>query len=606
MRWTVALSVLAGCFSPSAPEGLPCGEGQTCPEGQSCDLVSNVCGLPSAALLWREDTADELSAGSGDVTIEPLGFLSPAAYLTGVIRVAGYDGLHSGEPFEVVAAGPRTGVAVQRSLRIDYQATNPPGLGLADPDNATVLIDGEIELEAAGSWRFELTANDRGYFEIAPPGGEFERIVDDVDTGTIGTFVVSQPGWHRFRAAFEDAAQALDYDLVYDPPNVNGAAFRAIPPDRLRVRFDGIGDGLVVDGFEHANLIDLDGTIIDQTPLQDVVLDTNPFELPIGTGFTVRWSGQFLIDEPGDYTFAIKSPNGHRLFIDGAALVDELNGATGSTTESVTLAAGWHDVVLDVNKGGPAETLSLIVQSGPQFAGGPLPSDHLRPVIGRGARFVADQALTAVALPDGTGVAGSRSLTLDVPGTFVTARDLRTAIELTGDDLASVSLVIDPPAGANIPVVGVGDLTGTTAFVTEHLPIDTFGTNWLFVGTDTVANALTDEISAAFLTLVYDGGVAPFAVSSRYESAVRELGDAIAFERVAWTVRGAADAIKVSLRTCDAADCAGEDYVEVTNSSVPELAPKRFAQYRVEIASDGDTSPALDAFELRYFVRGSE
>ena len=138
------------------------------------------------------------------------------------------------------------------------------------------------------------------------------------------------------------------------------------------------------------------------------------------------------------------------------------------------------------------------------------------------------------------------------------------------------------------------------------MPIASFGTNWLFVGTDTIADMLTDEITAAFLTLIYDGGVAPFALTSRYESAVHELGDAVAFERVAWTVRGPAEAIKVSLRTCDTADCAGEAYVEVTNTSVPSLTPRPFAQYLVEITSDGDTSPALDAFELRYFVRGSQ
>ncbi len=123
-----------------------------------------------------------------------------------------------------------------------------------------------------------------------------------------------------------------------------------------------------------------------------------------------------------------------------------------------------------------------------------------------------------------------------------------------------------------------------------------------------MADTLTGEITAAFITLVYDGGVAPFALSSRYESAVRDLGDAVAFERVAWTVRGSSanEAIKVSLRTCDTMDCSAEPYIEVTNSTVPDVAPKRFAQYLVEITSDGDVSPALDAFELRYFVRGAE
>ena len=598
--------MLAACFSPSPPEGLPCGEGLTCPAGQTCDLVSNVCGASSEALFWREDTAEELSAGRGDVTIEPQGFLSPTAYLTGAVRVAGYDGLLAAQPFDtVVADSRRTGVAVQRSLRIHYAQTNPPGLGIANPDNATVLIEGEIELEAAGSWRFQLTANNRGYLEIAQPGGPFERVAEDIVAPATATFEVSQPGWHRFRGAFQDAGTSFDYDLLYDPPNVPGAAFRDIPTDRMRVRFDGIGEGLVVDGFERSNLIDLDGTVIDRNPLQDLSLATDPFGLPIGTGFTVRWSGQFLVDNPGDFTFSIGSPDGHRLWIDGAALADELGGDTTTTTSPVALAAGWHDLVLDVNKGGPSGTLSLLVESGPQFAGGPLPSDHLRPVMGRGARFLADQEFTPVALPDGTGASASRSLTFDVPDSFITARDLRAAIELNADDLATVALVIDPPADANITVAKVGDLAGTSDFLTVQLPLSTFGKNWLFVGTDAVADALLAEITSAYLTLVYDGGVAPFALASRYESAVRELGDAVGFERVAWTVRGEAAAIRVSLRTCDTAECSGEAYVEVTNRTVPEVTPKRFAQYLVEITSDGDTSPALDVFELRYFVRGT-
>lgn len=594
--------MLAACFSPSPPEGVPCGEGLTCPEGQTCDIVSNECGPPSEALVFRDDTAEDFATGSGDVTIEAKGLLSPAAYVTGGFRVSGYDGLFATVPFdEVVAAQPRTGVGIRRSLRIDYQGSNPAGLGIADPDNATVLIEGEIELEAAGDWRFQLTANDRGYFEIAPPGGAFERITDDVDVGTIGTFAVTEPGWHHFRAAFEDANQFLEYDLLYDPPNVPGGAFRDIPPDRLRVRYEG-GDGLVVDAFDHANAILLDGTVIDGTPLEELALDTNPFGISVGTGFGVRWSGQFLVDIAGDYVFGLRSPDGHRLFIDGVALIDGIDN--NNSTEPVTLDAGWHDLVFDLNKDGSPSSMSLVVESGPQFAGGPLPLDHLRPVIGRGARFFADAAQGVIALPDGTGATGTRTLTFDTPPTLVTARDLRAAVSLAGGDLSTVSFLIDPPNGANISLVEVGDLTGTDEFLSVRLDASNRGTTWAFVGTDTVADTLITSINSAFVTLIYDGGVAPFSETSRYESAVRELGEAVAFERVAWTTRGDDTAIKVSLRTCETSDCSAEPYTEVANATIPDVVPRQFVQYLVEITSTGDTSPALDAFELRYFVRG--
>jgi hypothetical protein len=36
MRWSVAIGVLAGCYAPSAPSNVPCGDGDACPTGQTC------------------------------------------------------------------------------------------------------------------------------------------------------------------------------------------------------------------------------------------------------------------------------------------------------------------------------------------------------------------------------------------------------------------------------------------------------------------------------------------------------------------------------------------------------------------------------------------
>lgn len=608
VRWLAPI-LLTACFSPTAPVGVPCGPDLSCPEGQTCDILSNQCGAQSEALFWRDDTAAEFAApgaSTADVTIERQGFVAPATHLTGGVRLHGYDGLLTTLTSDaLVADHAATGAGVQHSLRIHFGTSNPPGLGIANPDNATVLVEGEIELEVAGAWRFELTANDRGYLEIAAPGTTaFERVVEDEDTGTIGTYTAAQAGWHPFRIAFQDALMSLDLDLVYDPPNINGNAFRDIPTDRIRTRVDDLPDGLIVDGFEHTNLIQLEGTLLDATRLDMLTLDTNPFGLLVGGGYSLRWTGQFLVDDPADFTFEIGSPNGHRLWIDGVALADELaSGQTSSVTAPVALAAGWHDLVLDANKSGLAGTLSLTVGGTSQFAGGAIPPDHLRPVAGRRARFFADQALTVVSLPDGTGASGTRSLTLDPPASLVTPLDLTGAVQVAGDSLPTVSLVLDPPAGANIQLAAVGALTGTSAFIPFPLTLGNFGSSFLFIGTDTVADMLVDQITAAFITLIYDGGIPPIALASTYESAVRELGDTVGFERIAWVSRGDPDAVRVSLRTCDSeAACASEPYVEVTNDSEPAVTPRRFAQYKVELTSDGEATPALDTIELRYFV----
>jgi len=72
-----------------------------------------------------------------------------------------------------------------------------------------------------------------------------------------------------------------------------------------------------------------------------------------------------------------------------------------------------------------------------------------------------------------------------------------------------------------------------------------------------------------------------------------------------WSVRqGAASAAIVRLRTCATADaCAAEPWTEVALGATPAAAPRRFAQYQVELHGDGDVPTALDWIELAYLAR---
>ena len=103
-----------------------------------------------------------------------------------------------------------------------------------------------------------------------------------------------------------------------------------------------------------------------------------------------------------------------------------------------------------------------------------------------------------------------------------------------------------------------------------------------------------------------NGGVAPFPASYRYVSAVRELGDVAAFGPMNWQLRQASDTATalVRIRTCDtAAACQSEPWTEVTLGTVPDVTPRRFAQYLVELTTNGDVPTALDFIELGYSVR---
>ncbi len=42
MRWWI-IAVLAGCYDPTPPRGIPCSAAGTCPEGQSCDRSQGLC-----------------------------------------------------------------------------------------------------------------------------------------------------------------------------------------------------------------------------------------------------------------------------------------------------------------------------------------------------------------------------------------------------------------------------------------------------------------------------------------------------------------------------------------------------------------------------------
>jgi len=110
-------------------------------------------------------------------------------------------------------------------------------------------------------------------------------------------------------------------------------------------------------------------------------------------------------------------------------------------------------------------------------------------------------------------------------------------------------------------------------------------------------------IEEVALTLRYRGGEPPIAPLAVYESPVEDLGAVVGFDTVTWTGRfPPGTSAEVRFRTCDdPAACADEDWSSAVGSGErPPVLGRRYAQYRLELASDGGAVPFVDALEITY------
>ncbi|MEO8703172.1 MAG: hypothetical protein ABI867_24210, partial [Kofleriaceae bacterium] len=272
-------------------------------------------------------------------------------------------------------------------------------------------------------------------------------------------------------------------------------------------------------------------------------------------------------------------------------------------TPAVELAAGWHDLVIDTHKVGGVDDahMAFTVETGPAFVGQAFPADHVRPVIGRIGRFASAFALPGLDVPDGASLL--TTVAMDLPAEFAAIR-ADAGFQVDHPVLGQLSVLLDPPAGANITLASFGELLGTgSTFRHEAIPLDRLGSSFAFTTSDALADGITGTLNAAGVTAIGNGGVAPFPLRYVYESAIHELGDVAALGSMTWGLRqqSAITTAIVRLRTCDhEADCGDEDWTEVAFDTVPEVAPRRFAQYQLEVTTNGDVPTAVDFVDLAY------
>lgn len=602
-----ALGALTGCFDPQPPQGLPCTDDHRCPDGQTCDLATNVCGVPTAGATWRDDSAADFAQPGAvlvDAVVEASGAVGPRPYLTGAWRTVGIPGARfasaDAATWAAIAGAPTAGRGFMHLAGFDVWTDAPRGVDLTATNDVTVAFEGEIYLEA-GSWQFYLWGDDVAFVEL-DDGAGFTRlaVATAADDGT-GQRPIPADGWYRIRGAVADADGPMHVHLQAGGPDP-GDEPAWISTDRLRAPVDDLV-GVLVDGFDDTHTHYPTASELREAPLAQMTFDD---DLAAGVGtWSMRYAAQVRLDATGSYALHLDTVDGHRLWIDGALVLDELGwSASATTTAALALDAGWHDVVVELmwSDTVPAK-LALSVAAGPDLGGQGIPLERTRPVLGRGVRW-ANASCWYVDVPDhGT---ASCDAWLDLPpGATALAADV--SWEVDHPLLASLAAELVAPDDATRALAAAGDLSGAGA-ASDRLDVGVdHGSRgrWALRVTDTAADMMVGTLDSLDVRVDYRGGVAPFPAVASYTSAVKELGDVAQLGALRWSVRqGAASAAIVRLRTCATVDaCAAEPWTEVALGATPAAPPRRFAQYQVELHGDGDVPTALDWIELAYLAR---
>ncbi len=569
------------------------------------------------AMTWRDDSAVDFTAATllDQAAVEAYGAVSPAAYYTGGLlwRAANADTFDSGPnaTWAVVSGFPSTGkVAITRSTSLAFFADTPPSVGLTDPDTFSMWFEGEVFLDA-GAYTFEMLVDDHGFLELAPsPTAAFQRVVScDWPSASTGTFNAATAGWFPIRfAASEGGGEALIRLHVMGP---GIAALQPIPRHRLRARTSGVV-GMFQSGFDDGHLLgDVEHTVDQVTPANTNWNTGNPGDLGMtdSDDWSVRWTGQFRVDVGGSYAFRLVTDDGQRLWVDGQRLLDTWDDQThDATTAPVALAPGWHDLVVDQTERGGGAIAVLSVASGPDLVGQTLPLDRLRPVEGRAERHETGVDRTDRTIAD-LGSAQS-AVTVTAPaGATVTGVDVSYSFDHSFWGDLEITLVAPSGASAVVRPRSGGSMGGpeTQRVYTSALNGGPAAGTWVLRASD-LASQDSGTLLDFQVTPHFTGGEPPIAPAAAYESAVRDLGAGIAaITRVSWVERLPAGAdIAVRMRTCEAAaSCAAEPWsAPITDPAggAPAVTPRRFAQYRIELSSDGDRSPALDEITVDYAV----
>lgn len=603
----------AACYSPSPAPGLPCAEDRQCPDGQVCS-PAEVCVSSGSVRALHDDRADDFAhpnATLSNAVITDRGSVESAPWMTYGMRVTAVNSATFSDgndaSWDELIALPIAGQGYLYNSQISWiDPAFPAGLGLTKASDVTVLLEGEIFLDA-NTWRLSLRADDHGFLDIAEPGTtDFRRVlVATYEADSSGSYEAKTEGWYPVRMATTNRSGAGNVILTGATGTNTLGAFNA---SRIRAQVPGHAIGLVQDAFDSPALM-----YFRTTKIADDIRDLSfgagaPPDAGITSSgsYSVRWAGQLFLEEKLEGFTLTTEGAGHRVWIDGRLLADKLatNGAS-SVLVDLDFGPGWHDVVIDLDKRAPATVALRITDvKGDRDAFDP---ERLRPVLGQSQRWLANRNSTPLPIPtDGT---ATRSLFLpSIPGTVLTANAEVTLSHTAFPDLSLAARW----SNTTRTLAATGTLAGTGRLTASYVldPKDYSpnpGSTWAFTVTDAPATVgSTGTIDQAMVTVTYAATAAsslPLSPVATYISAPRELDEPVALGKTSWKLRSAEGVTaEVWLRSCAAEEeCAAAEWFPVNAEGLSAAAPNRFVQYRVVLTSSGLIAAALESFTLEYY-----
>lgn len=610
-----ACAVLAACYSASPIAGLPCSENLQCPDTQLC-LPAGVCVYESGRRTLVHDSAADFTGGElRGVEVSERGAVQTEAYFTHglAVRAIGRAAFASPSDADFPSLATQAGVAtsiVPGSVLSWGAGAAPPGHGLSRGDALTLLLEGEVYLEA-GTWRLELRGDDAAIFDLAEPGSTtFRRVLEHASNGSaITTENLAAAGWYPVRLAVANAAASGAVQLLGAPGLGTPAPF---DPIRLRTKIPAPVRGVLQESFVLPDQLRYTSGkhVAEVSNVAFGAVIPADSGIPGAGSYSVRFSGQFLVTRQLE-GFTLISEAGHRVWIDGALLAEQMvttvDGGATSEISALALGPGWHDFVFDLDKrvAGNA-SLKIVDLIGDSVA---FSAQKLRPVVGSAVRWVGANLGGREDIPAAPPAVRTRNITLpSVEGTAHYA-----AIEYTIDHAAlpEVSLAL-VRGGMQRTMAAAGSITGM-GFARRRYRLDppdfggSPGGTWSFVVADTVNNTSNGTLEHTSVASSYRAASplsAPFPEVATYTSAAIDLGDVLWIDSATFTLeRASVGDAEIALRTAATeAELATAPWLPHDKTAPAKLAPLRYLQYRVTLRNP-QVALALDRVEIQYYTR---
>ncbi len=574
-----------------------------------CSFGGSAAPIPDAPAYLEvvDDTAADFSGQLSGGVVAARGALEPDTFVMGGLHALGFRQPNNVEAITKTTSldslpplGTSTGEVygfLPSQLWPGSGPTFPKGLGINQGDFFALVLDGEIFL-TQGATMLQLKADDAAVFEI--DAGDPTVFGTDVGSGLV-TATVTAPtdGWYPIRGAMGEgqgdaSLQLATLDDVTSVP-IDGA--------RLRARTTA-APGLVMQVFGLPELELGPNLGYDPGPLDHPMLAPGPSDYGFMSSFSIRYEGQFLVDQPASYFVNVDigpdRDDGYRLFVDGKLYALHWLGMPDLAPAVIELAAGWHALVIDYGDNGGNASIQLALATADHVLLGPVAADHLRPVVTEGTVCALGTSSVAVL---GAGATINYPISALAPTGAVT--DFVDVIYTLSNGRAHFAATLTA-GGTSDPVVihtaaNETDTGSQYDYDPDHTAfhgVPASGPWQLAIG-DSLVNE--NPTFTGELVISHHGGVlAPFSPALDYVSMPREL-DATLLGPIHALGDLAGATLVLQVRTSDdPIAIAQEPWIDVDNGAIPTAAARRYFQYHVAISDDGWSFPVIEEVTIDF------